>query len=285
MKEISLKESTVHKLKEYPLLDILSTEGKIYYYKKDKDWNSILFKKLYVTDEKRIKRKIDTIAHLQDSELSTYKELVIPEKVVSVGGEKCGFTIKEVTDCINLGLFLKSKDVLDEDKLLVLKKIGELLHRVQAQDQEFYFGDLQEYNFLVDKNKDIFVVDLDSSAVNRKKPLETKYIIIDKKTHGIPKYKVNSAKRCYPNSDIDIFCYNSMILNYLAGTKLNRLDYNEYYDYLTYLEDCSISKEMIEVFSNHYTNKENESVVPYLDELKPDDYLKTDYKVYKYLKK
>ena len=55
MKEISLKESTVHKLKEYPLLDILSTEGKIYYYKKDKDWNSILFKKLYVTDEKRIK--------------------------------------------------------------------------------------------------------------------------------------------------------------------------------------------------------------------------------------
>ena len=112
------------KLKEYPLHDILCTESQIYYYKKDRQRNSILLKKLFVTDEKRVKRKVNTIEVLQNSELSTYKELIIPEKVVSIGGIQSGFTIKEVNDCTNLYSFLRSKKVSDQDKLLVLKKIA-----------------------------------------------------------------------------------------------------------------------------------------------------------------
>ena len=284
MEELSLKEKEVSKLKEYPLTDIFCTESIIYYYKKDKDWNSTLLKKLFRTDEKNVRRKIDTIEHLQDSELSTYPELIIPEKVVSISGEKCGFTIKEVTDSMNLSLFLKSYDVSNKDKLTVLKKIGELLHRVQSQDQEFYFGDLQEYNFLVDKDLNISVVDLDSSAVNRKKPLETKYIIVDKKTRKLSKYKVNKASRCYPSRDVDIFCYNTMVLNYLSGNNSHRLSYEEFYNYMNYLEYCDIPREMLTIFSNHYTNKENESVEPYLDLLKPD-YRRAQYKVYQMIKK
>ena len=134
IEEISLKEKDVAKLKEYPLHDVLCTEGQIYYYKKDKDWHSTLLKKLFRTDEKRVNRKVDTIEVLQNSELSTYKELVIPEKVVLIGGIKSGFTIKEITDCVNLNAFLKSNKVSDQDKLLVLKKIGELLRKVQNQE-------------------------------------------------------------------------------------------------------------------------------------------------------
>ena len=283
IKEVSLKTNDVAKLKEYPLHDILCTESQIFYYKKDKNRNSILIKKLFNTDEKRVKRKVDTIETLQNSELSTYKELIIPEKVVSIGGVQSGFTIKEVTDCINLYKFLRSKTVSNEDKLLVLKKIGELLRKVQNQGQEFYFGDLQEYNFLVDSNNDIYVVDLDSSAVNRKKPLETKYIIVDKKTRGISKYKVNSAGRCYPNFNIDKFCYNTMILNYLAGKSTHRLNFEEFFQYMDYLNYCGIPKEMIDAFESHYTNKDNENIVDYLDLLKPD-YKRADYKVYEAVK-
>ena len=284
IEEVSLKMTDIEKLKEYPLHDILSTESQIYYYKKDKNRNSILLKKLFITDEKRVNRKIDTVEVLQNSELSTYKELVIPEKVVSIGGINSGFTIKEITDCINLHSFLKSKDIDESDKILVLKKIGELLRRVQNQPQEFYFGDLQEYNFLVDKNNEIYVVDLDSSAVSRKKPLETKYIIIDKKTRGIPKYKVNSAGRCYPNFNIDRFCYNMMVLNYLAGRATHKLTFEEYFQYMNYLEYCGIPKEMIDIFDNHYSNKENEIVVDYLDDLR-SDYKRADYRVFEAVKK
>ena len=47
IEEISLKEKDMAKLKEYPLHDILCTESQIYYYKKDRQRNSILLKKLF----------------------------------------------------------------------------------------------------------------------------------------------------------------------------------------------------------------------------------------------
>lgn len=285
MMEVALKESDIERLKEYPLHGIMSTESKIYYYKKDPDWSSNhLLKKLFLTDEKRVERKERTIEQLQNSDLSTYKELVIPEEIVVIQGIKSGFTIKEIVDCKNLHLFLQDKNVSNEDKLLVLKKIGDLLRRVQSSNQEFYFGDLQEFNFLVNDDLDVFAVDLDSSAVTRQKPLETKYITIDKKTHPIQKYKVNKARRCYPNKNIDTFCYNTLVLNYLAGRELHRLSYEDYYDYINYLDYCEMPKEFVDIYYNHYTDKNNESVVDYLDDL-PKDYPRVNYNVYNAIKK
>lgn len=284
MKEISLTEAAVRRLKKYPLDNIISSESNIYYFKKDQDRSNILLKKLFVTDPKRVERKISTIEKLQDSELSTYPELIIPDGFVTIQGIKSGFTIKEASDCTNLQLFLDDSKVPREKKITVLKKIGELLRRVQCQGQEFYFGDLQSYNFLVNEDLDVFAVDLDSSATSRLKPLETKYIAIDKKAYTVSKYKVNRSGRAYPNKDIDIFCYNTLVLNYLAGRSLHRLDYQEYYDYLSYLEYIGMPKDMIEIYTHHYTDKHNESVMELLDDL-PDDYARAHYGVYKALKK
>ena len=283
MKEISLTESAVSRLKEYPLDNIQSTESRFYYYKREHDKSNILFKKLFLTDKERMDRKISTIERLQDSELSTYSELVIPEDYVTVRGTKSGFTIKEITGCTNLHLFLEDPKVLRAKKIAVLKKIGELLRKVQSQKQEFYFGDLQSYNFLVSNDLDIYTVDLDSSAVTSDKPLETKYIIVDKKTHGLSKYNVDRLGRAYPNKNVDTYCYNTLVLNYLAGRSLHRLSYNDYYEYISYLEKCGIPHEMIDIYTHHYTDKSNESVLDYLDCL-PDDHARVDYKVYTALK-
>ena len=285
MNEIALKESDVSKLKKYPLDGIWSTESTIYYYKKDFDTSSVLIKKLFITEEKRVIRKIETLKVLRYSELSTYSELIIPEDVVVVGGIKAGFTIHEVQNATNLHIFLKDKSVSNRDKIDVLKKIGELLKRVQRQNQEFYFGDLQEYNFLVGENKEISVVDLDSSSVNRKKPLETKYIILDKKTHVISKYKVNKATRSYPSIGNDNYCYNTMVLNFLAGEKIHRLTFGEHFDYINYLADVGvIPMEMKDVYINHYTDKPNESVLDYLDDI-PLQFERGSYGVFKALQK
>lgn len=284
MQEIALKESDISKLKRYPLDGIWSTESEILYYKKDKDWNkSILIKKLFFTEEKKVQRKIDTIKTIQNSELSEYKELVLPEDIIVVGGINSGFTIPEVTDSDNLALILKNKRIHDRDKIKILKKIGRLIHRVEEQSQEFYFGDVQEFNFLVDKDRNIYVIDLDSSAVNRKTPLETKYIIIDKKTHSVNKYKVNKAGRSYPSKNIDIFCYNTMILNYLAGRSVTNFTDNEYYEYIEYLKKIGIPKSMIDIYLNNYTDKDNELVFNYLDEI--PSVPRADYKVFQKLKK
>jgi len=284
MKEICLTESAVSRLKQYPLDDVFSSESTIYYLKKDQDRHNVLLKKLFLTDEKRVGRKIDTIRTLQDSELSEYEELVIPDELVTISGVKSGFTLREIEDATNLHLFLNDHRIPKKDKITVLKKIGELLRRVQSQKQEFYFGDLQSYNFLVGKDLDIHAVDLDSSAVSRKKPLETKYVIIDKKSHGVPKYKVNKMGRSYPNRNVDIFCYNTLVLNYLAGRPMHKLSFEEYFDYINYLEECGMPKDMIDIYLNLYTDKNNESVVDDLDSL-PDDYGRVDYRVYTALRK
>lgn len=284
MQEIPLKESDISKLKKYPLDNIWSTESEILYYKKDKDWNkSTLIKKLFITEPKKVQRKIDTITSIHDSELKEYKELVLPEEVITIGGVNSGFTISEVIDSTNLALLLKDRRIHDNTKIEILKKIGELIHRVESSKQEFYFGDVQEFNFLVDKSGEIYVIDLDSSAVNRKTPLETKYIITDKKTHKVNKYKVNKAKRSYPSKDTDIFCYNTMVLNYLAGRRITNLDYDEYYEYIDYLKSIGIPKPMIDIYTNHYTDKDNELVSDYLDEI--PSVPRADYKVYQILKK
>ena len=251
MKEIALKESDISKLKKYPLDNIWSTESEILYYKKDKDWNkSTLIKKLFITEEKKVQRKIDTITSIHDSDLKEYEELVLPEEIITIGGINSGFTIPEVIDSTNLALLLKNRKIHDDTKIEILKKIGELIHRVESGKQEFYFGDVQEFNFLVDKEGKIYVIDLDSSAVNRKTPLETKYIIIDKKTHSVNKYKVNKAGRSYPSKNIDIFCYNTMVLNYLAGRSVTNFTDNEYYEYIDYLKKIGIPKSMIDIYLN-----------------------------------
>lgn len=285
MNEIALKESDISKLKKYPLDGIWSTESIIYYYKKDSDMNSILFKKLFLTDEKRIRRKTEAINGIKNSELSTYKELVVPDDIIVVGGIKSGFTINEVEDSINLHFFLNDNAISNADKIEVLKKIGQLLKRVQSQSQEFYFGDLQEYNFLVNNNKDISVIDLDSSAVSRKTPIETKYVIIDEKTHGVRKYKVNKALRSYPSIDADIYCYNTLVLNFLAGTNVNGLNFIEHFEYLDYLFNIGIiPRNMKDIYINHYTEKKNESVLDYLNDI-PLNFERGSYCVYTALQK
>ena len=285
MEEIALKESDISKLKRYPLKDIWCTESIIYYFKKDLESSSTLIKKLFLTDEKRVSRKIETIDRMKDSELSTYKELIIPEEVIVVGGIKTGFTIPEVQDSINLHCFLNDIHISNKEKIEVLKKIGELVKRVQCQKQEFYFGDLQEYNFLVGKNNDISVIDLDSSSVTRKKPLETKYIIIDKKTHDIAKYKVNKTTRSYPCINTENYCYNTMVLNFLAGEMIHKLTYEEHFDYVNYLFNIGIiPKEMKKILINHYSDKNNELVLDYLDCIQ-NEIARGSYSVYKNLKK
>lgn len=74
-----------------------------------------------------------------------------------------------------------------------------------------------------------------------------------------------------------------MILNTIAGESIHRTNLSEFYDYLNYLDDKGISRNLLDIFCNHYSEKPNESVYPYLDEL-PKQIGKESYKVYKMIK-
>ena len=63
MKKIRLTQAELSRLTEYPNV-VLSTESKVYYYKRN-----ILLKKLYLTDDQTINRKVFTLESINDSEL------------------------------------------------------------------------------------------------------------------------------------------------------------------------------------------------------------------------
>ncbi len=284
MNSISLKGSEVDKLKLYPIGNIMSTESKIYYYK-HYDSKNLLIKKLFITDKDVFKRKIDTIEDINSSELSNFEELVIPEDLVVVRGKKIGFTIREITDSTNLGFILNDSNVSIEKKILLLKKIGELLNKTMSCDKDCYINDLQPFNFLVDKDDNIRVVDLDSSATNSNNPLISFYMTLDKKTRQVNKYHVTEDGLSYPDKNSDLFCYNMMILNTISGNKIHKLNFDEFYNYLFYLSSIGMNCDLVESFVTLYENKDNINPVDYLSNINKESLYRSHYNVYKLNKK
>ena len=109
-------------------------------------------------------------------------------------------------------------------------------------------------------------------------------IILDDKTRGLKKYKTNSSGEVYPNHEVDNYCFNTMVLNYLSTTPINRLSFEEYSSYLDYLlETNMISNNIYNILINQYTNKYTESIIDYFDEINKNTG-RASYKVYKLYK-
>ncbi len=277
MKKISLTQAELSRLVEYPNV-FLSTESKIYYYKRN-----LLLKKLYLTDDQTINRKVFTLESINDSELVDFEELVIPDKIAVAGGKNIGFTIQEVKG-ITLQELLNS-NIPSSDKISLLKKVGEVLRKIESCDQEFYFNDLQGYNIIVDKNGELRFIDLDSSSVNKDDAVQSYYLNTDRKVGNLNKYRFNNQGIPYPDKNNDLLSYSTMILNTVGGLKTGRLSFSDYYNYLSYLDDLGFDDELLDIFVNLYTEKENVNPVDYLDKLKEHDLEKAKYIRYKALKK
>jgi hypothetical protein len=277
MKKIRLTQAELSRLTEYPNV-FLSTESKIYYYKRN-----LLLKKLYLTDDQTINRKVFTLESINDSELVDFEELVIPDKIAVAGGKNIGFTIKEVKG-ITLQELLNS-NIPSSDKINLLRRVGEVLRKIESCDQEFYFNDLQGYNIIVDKNGELRFIDLDSSSVNKDNAVQSYYLNTDRKVVNMNKYRFNAHGIPYPDTNNDLLSYSTMILNTIADFKTGRLSISDYYNYLSYLDDLGFDDELLDIFVNLYTEKENVNPVDYLDTLKGNDLEKAKYIRYKALKK
>lgn len=284
MDKICLTTSELSRLKRYPIGEIISTEGRIYYYK-DLGPNYLLIKKFYKTDPSILDYKVKTIEDINNSELSNFEELVITKDIVVVHGEQIGFTIEEITNSTNLGLILNNPKISIQKKIELLKKVGQLLKRTTSCDQEFYLSDLHPYNFLVDENENIRVIDLDSSATTSNKPLESYYISLDRKAESVDKYHILRNGLSYPNYNGDLLCYNMMILNTISNNKIHLINFNDYYDYIYYLYSIGMNEELIETFINLYSNKDNINPVDCLSDINNELLYRSNYNVYKLTKR
>lgn len=291
MQAISMSQNKYKQLTKMNLpKEVFNTEAIIYDFRYKGEEK--VFKKLLNNMGVNLANKLYTLEMLDVNRKYLPENLCIPDYLTIVGGVVEGFTMPKI-EGINFSTTLKNKNITIEEKIYYLKKIGELLHQLEqirkyTPFNDFYLNDIHESNFIINPyKKTITAVDLDSSRVCSKANFASRYLTPLALLNNVKdKYKIiedNSSSLGYVEADsnTDLYCYIIMILNYLYGENINNLNLEDFYNYLTYLEKIGINKELIEIFKNIVSNKDNENPYDLLDTLTTEQVARSRKIVYK----
>lgn len=269
LKIIHLRMHQVRKLQELKLSrGIFNTEGLMLILNKEhrtQDGARMLFKYLDLQDVPEIMtNKTRLLSYLNNSPYKELDDLIIPEFQIYVDGSHTGFAMPLIEDHKNLGALLNSPKVPFKRKKELLIKLGNLIDRVDRVESpnKMYFGDLNEYNFILNRDDELKAIDLDSSYVEgipEITPPSLVYYLFNNKYLGDlgAKYRKNEDGIFVPNMDSDLYSYNMIILNTIAKHSMFKEEIDTYYYYLHFLEKLGVDSRLIESFMNIYTNKGN----------------------------
>lgn len=291
MKIINLRMHQVRKLKELVLeKGTLNTEALMLILDKKHTNRSekMVFKYMDAQDDIKVMgRKLYTLNMLNSSEkYMEIDELVIPNTIVIVDNNITGFAMPLIDNHINLGNYLNDEQNSFKSKLEYLKQVGKIINKVERIDDESFkmnFGDLNEFNFIIDENDKVKAVDLDSAYVGQDEPPNTAYYLLKNQyLYSMPdKYRYTKSGIIIPNNDSDLYCYNMILLNILADENMYKKDLDIYYKYLAHLKDVGIDSELVKIFNAIYLPMENQNPVHLIKTIKEDIKDDISYKVFK----
>lgn len=293
MKVVNLRMHQLRALKELVLeRGTLNTEALMLILKKKQaksdDGGRMLFKYLDAQDDEKVMgRKLYTLNMLNSSsEYKNIKELIIPDTMVIVDQVLAGFALPLIENHVNLGNYLNNDDNSFKEKLRYLKQVGKIVNKVERINDETFrmnFGDLNEFNFIIDKDDIVRTIDLDSAYVGQDCPPNTAYYLLKNKylTTMPDKYKMNSLGIIIPNDDSDLYCYNMILLNLLSNDNMYKKDLDIFYKYLAHLKDVGIDNELIKIFNAIYLPINNQNPVHLIKTIKPELQEEMSYKTFK----
>ena len=276
MKIINISKKKFQELVKLNLSkEVFNTEGILYdfnYQGKEK-----ILKQLFILNGAAFANKLYTLEMLDNNREYLPNSFVIPDYLCSVNGEITGFTMPKING-VNLSIILKQENKDYKEQIYYLKKIGEILnqlHNIRKYTplKDIYINDLHDSNFIIDsKNRELRVIDLDSCKIGSNKIAASRFLTPASIINGVDKYKINedesSLGHIIPSSNSDLYCYCIIILNYLYGDKLGSVGIQDFYEYLNYLEDIKVNKELIQAFNKLLVdNCKNENPLNYLDSL------------------
>lgn len=286
----------VRKLEELELEPgVLNTEALMLVLKKKEFSDKIqrVFKYLDAQEDPEVMaKKVYTITILNSAN-NPYREipeLIIPDSLIYVDNSFAGFAVPLVENHKNLGTIINNDDISLKVKLDYLHQLGTLIDKVQRVDNtknRFQFGDLNEFNFIIDENDTVKAIDLDSAYLGVGEPLNMAYYLLKNDyILSLPdKYKTYKNKNVdtgiiTPTDDTDLYCYNMIILNALAKENLYRHDINTYYQYLEYLKVLGLPDDLLEAFNNIYIPRNNTNPKDILSDIDPSLEKKLDFRVF-----
>lgn len=263
----NLRMKQIKKLRElYLEPGVLNTEAYMLVLnrKYSDDKKERVFKYLDMQEDKNImSKKLYTVTTLDTlDEYKNIEELIIPDSIIYVDGNIAGFACPIVYNHKNLGVLINNPNVPLETKLSYIKQMGDIIdkvERVEYPNNKFQFGDLNEYNFIIDKDNKVKAIDLDSAYLGIGEPLNMAYYLLKNKyIKSIPeKYKATKKGIVIPSNNTDLYCYNMIILNALSKNNLHRVDIQTFYEYLDYIKDLNLPSDLIESINNIYIPKDN----------------------------
>ena len=287
-KHMKIVDFSNHEFKKIPELQlprqVTNTEARLYLYQDKTKWNkhqnilkifydnrSFDFKP-YIKEE-LLQNKNHTNLFYEDrmtytkpyiiSQLLKYKdvinmeELIMPTAFVSIDKKVSGYMMPFIESNVNMSLLLNNPNVSLKEKLKLLKKIYEILskiEKVKALEGKFYLGDIHESNFIIDiLEQKIKVVDMDSCYINDSAVPVSRFLFnnfnLDYLQH---KYKMTEDDRVIPSHNSQVLCFLYMLLNALSGEKSYNWSIEEHYMYLACLEKMGMNKEVINTFNTMY---------------------------------
>ena len=269
LKKIQLRMHQVRKLKELRLSrGVFNTEALMLILNKDyrtSDGSRMLFKYLDLQDIPEVMdRKTSLLAYLNNSPYKELDDLIIPEFQMIVDGSLAGFAMPLIENHKNLGAVLHSNKVPFKEKKQLLIKLGNLIDKVDRikASNKMFFGDLNEYNFILNSDNQLKAIDLDSSYVEGidkvTPPSLAYYLLKNDLLNDLPdKYKRNEEGIIIPNMDTDLYSYNMIILDVISNNRMFAEDFDVFYRYLYFLDSLGVDSSLLESFMAVYSNRNN----------------------------
>ena len=277
MEVIRLSQEQFNNLKPISLpKEVFNSESDVY--ELDHLGEKKVLKTIFTPNEELYKNKLYTINKLNEHKDILPRSFCIPDYLTTIDGEIFGFTTPHYPG-INLATILKNTKLPIEEHLYYLKLIGNLLNelkniRQNSELKDIYINDLHESNFIVNPfKKEIGVVDLDSCKIGNNYSFVARYLSpfsiiaeVDKKY--IKKNGITSGPG-YIKADenTDIYCYIMLILNYFTNGFISRFSLQRFNDYLNFLNELKINKELLDIIELIIKQEPNLNPVDYLDTL------------------
>ena len=226
--------------------------------------------------------KVNTINYLLDNkDIINIDELVLPIDIFYLNRDTGDIVIKEkFINNINFRYVLNSDLYSFSEKIECFKQIGLILDKMKnvrdnTNIKDFYLCDLYTDNFILntDTNR-INVIDMDSCKINGNNNCSSYYLFDNNVIDSVKKYKKKELSwftEYEINENTDILCYIIMLISFISGCDINRVDIKEFYNYMDYLVNAGLSNKLVSIFGKIYSNDDNINPYLLLDELNKYD--------------
>ena len=168
--------------------------------------------KIYTYEDETYKHNLYVIDEIfkKYKYLKEIKELVLPTDIITYNNDIVGFTMPLVKG-ITLDKAINDNLLSDDEIKEIFIKLLNLTNRFKELPFNFMIGDLHEKNVIIDKNKNINIIDCDSFIINNQKLVVDNQILIGK----YPNHHFNNQTLKNKKIKLDHYCLLSMILNYV----------------------------------------------------------------------